>query len=179
MPQAFGGLMKTLKIHDIIAIQEECLVGMQKLVDKGVQVAAVITDLPYGTTTCSWDSIIPFEPMWNLLDKLIISNGAICLFGTEPFSSSLRLSNVKMFKYDWIWHKSSCSNFITANYQPLRKHEIISVFSKGGASYSRKNNSNRMIYNPQMGEKTRSISKEYEDLECRKAYQGKNKNIDA
>ena len=168
--------MKTLRINDILAIQGDCLEGMQKLIDKGVTVSAIIADLPYGTTTSSWDSVIPFEPMWSCIDKLIVTNGAICLFGTEPFSSSLRLSNSKMFKYDWIWHKSSCSNFIAANYQPLRKHEVISVFSKGAASYSRKNSDNKMTYNPQMGEITKAITKEYEDSECRKAYSEKSKN---
>ena len=144
---------------------------MRDMVNKGMKVDAIITDLPYEITTCSWDSKIPFEPMWDLIGELIKPETPICLFGTEPFSSALRLSNLKMYKYDWIWKKSRCSNFLTANYQPRRIHEIISVFSRGAASYSKKGNN--MTYNPQMGETTKVIENEYFDNDCRKAYSKK------
>ena len=96
---------------------------------------AIITDPPYWTTACKWDSVIPFEPMWAELKRIIKPSGAIVLFGSEPFSSALRMSNLKMYKYDWIWNKKLAGNWILAKIQPLKIHEIISVFSKGKTMY--------------------------------------------
>ena len=106
--------------------QGDCLELMKDIHDGSVDL--VLTDPPYGTTACKWDSVIPFEPMWEQLNRIIKPNGAICLFGSEPFSSALRMSNIKNFKYDWIWKKNQPSNFLNANKQPLREYEIISVF---------------------------------------------------
>jgi site-specific DNA-methyltransferase (adenine-specific) len=89
---------------------------------------AIITDPPYGTTACKWDSVIPFDLMWEQLNRIIKPNGAIVLFGSEPFSSSLRISNIKNYKYDWIWHKNMGGNFMAANKQPMKQHENISIF---------------------------------------------------
>ena len=108
----------------------DCLEVMDKLIADGVVVDAIITDPPYGTTACKWDNIIPFEEMWLRLNKLIKPNGAIVLFGSEPFSSLLRVSNLKMYKYDWIWEKDKGTNFALSGKQPLRKTENISVFYK-------------------------------------------------
>jgi len=113
-------------------IQGDCLQEMDKLITDGVVVDAIITDPPYGTTACKWDSVIPFEPMWERLNKLIKPNGAIVLFGSEPFSSALRMSNIKNYKYDWIWDKKLAGNGILAKVQPLKVHELIHVFSSGG-----------------------------------------------
>lgn len=124
----------------------DCLEEMDKLIKQGVKVDAIITDPPYGITACKWDSVIPFEPMWSRLNKLIKPKGAIVLFGSEPFSSYLRMSNIKNFKYDWIWEKPKGSNFVHANYQPLKVHEIISVFSLVGSAQGSKQ---PMNYNPQ------------------------------
>jgi len=88
----------------------------------------VLTDPPYGTTACKWDSVIPFEPMWEQLKRVTKSNGAVVLFGAEPFSSFLRCSNIKDFKYDWVWEKEQGTGFARSKKQPLRKHENISVF---------------------------------------------------
>ena len=107
----------------------DCLEIMPKLIQEGIKVDAIITDIPYGTTACKWDSVIPFEPMWERINKLIKENGAIVLFGSEPFSSALRMSNIKEYKYDWIWEKSRPSGINFKN-QPMKKHEIISVFCK-------------------------------------------------
>jgi len=107
---------------------EDCLEFMDKLIEQGVMVDAIITDPPYGTTACKWDSVIPFDEMWKRLNKLIKPNGAIVLFGSEPFSSALRMSNIKMYKYDWVWEKEQGTGFARSKKQPLRKHEIISVF---------------------------------------------------
>lgn len=98
-------------------------------------VDCILADVPYGTTACKWDSIIPFEPMWEQLNRIIKPNGAICLFGSEPFSSALRMSNIKNFKYDWIWEKEQGANFMLCKYQPYKVHEIVSVFSKAKHNY--------------------------------------------
>ena len=95
----------------------------------------VLTDPPYGTTACKWDSVIPFKPMWEQLKRIVKPNGAICLFGSEPFSSALRMSNIKNFKYDWIWEKEQGANFMLCKYQPYKVHEIVSVFSKEKHNY--------------------------------------------
>jgi site-specific DNA-methyltransferase (adenine-specific) len=87
----------------------DCLELMKSIPDKSIDM--VLTDPPYGTTACKWDVVIPFEPMWNELKRIIKDNGAICLFGSEPFSSHLRISNLKMFKYDWIYQKSHSVGF--------------------------------------------------------------------
>lgn len=107
----------------------DCLEIMDKLIDQGIKVDCILTDPPYGTTACKWDSVIPFADMWERLNKLIKPNGAIVLFGSEPFSSHLRMSNIKNYKYDWIWEKSRFSNQMLAKKQPLKIHENISVFN--------------------------------------------------
>ena len=96
----------------------------------------VLADPPYGTTACKWDSVIPFEPMWEQLNRIIKPNGAICLFGSEPFSSALRMSNIKHFKYDWIWDKKIPSGMCNAKIQPMRQTENISVFMNGKSKYN-------------------------------------------
>ena len=108
--------------------QGDCLELMKNIPDGSVDL--VLTDPPYGTTACKWDSVIPFEPMWEELNRIIKPNGAICLFGGEPFSSALRMSNIKHFKYDWIWDKKNTSGFLNAKKKPLSRHEVISVFCK-------------------------------------------------
>ena len=114
-------------------INDDCLNAMAKLPNKSIDF--ILTDVPYGTTQCKWDSIIPFEPMWNELKRVIKDNGAIALFGSEPFSSALRMSNIKNFKYDWIWNKIKGGNFAILKYQPYKTHEIISVFSNKTHNY--------------------------------------------
>ena len=122
----------------------DCLELMKNVPDGSVDL--VLTDPPYGTTACKWDSVIPFVPMWEQLNRIIKPNGAICLFGSEPFSSALRISNIKNFKYDWIWIKNNAVGFVNAKLKPMNKHEVISVFSKGKTSNGNKNN---MVYFPQ------------------------------
>lgn len=113
----------------------DCLEKMDELISQGVKVDAIITDPPFGTTKCSWDSIIPFDEMWRRLNQLIKPNGAIVLFGSEPFSSALRMSNIKNYKYDWIWQKNAGSNFGSVRFQPMKEHENISIFGKGKINY--------------------------------------------
>ena len=93
-------------------------------------VDAIITDPPYGTTACKWDSIIPFDLMWEQLNRIIKPNGAIVLFGSEPFSSALRMSNIKNYKYDWKWNKKQGGNPLNAKRQPLKTYEDVMVFNK-------------------------------------------------
>ena len=110
--------------------QGDCLEVMDELIKQGVKVDAIITDPPYGTTSCKWDSVIPFNEMWKRLNLLIKDNSAIVLFGSEPFSSALRMSNIKNYKYDWIWEKPQGANFMLVKYQPYKVHENISIFNK-------------------------------------------------
>jgi len=112
--------------------QGDCLELMKKIPDKHIDM--ILCDLPYGTTACKWDMIIPFEPLWEQYERIIKNEGCIALFGSEPFSSKLRMSNSKLYKYDWIWVKSKASDFINANCRPMKKHEIISIFSFGKSS---------------------------------------------
>lgn len=107
---------------------------MKSIPDKFID--CIITDLPYGSTQCRWDSIIPFEPLWKQYNRIVKDNGAIVLFGTEPFSSHLRLSNLKNYKYDWIWDKVKGTGFLNAKKQPMRNHELISVFYKRQCTYN-------------------------------------------
>ena len=120
--------------EQIKLLKGDCLELMKDIPDKSID--AIICDLPYGTTACKWDIVIPFEPLWEQYERIIKNNGAIVLFGTEPFSSKLRLSNLKWYKYDWIWNKKRGSGFLNAKRQPLRNHEIISVFYKKQCTYN-------------------------------------------
>ena len=113
---------------------EDCLEGMKRIPDGSVD--CIICDLPYGTTACKWDSVIPFEPLWEQYHRVCKPNAAIVLFGQEPFSSVLRMSNIKEWRYDWIWHKPAGSNFMMAKKRPLKDYEIISVFYQKFGTYN-------------------------------------------
>jgi len=113
--------------------QGDCLELMATLPDKSID--CVLTDPPYGTTACKWDSVIPFEPMWKELKRIAKPKAAICLFGSQPFTSALVMSNPQMFRYEWIWNKVNISGFLDANRRPLRKHENIVVFSSDATAY--------------------------------------------
>ncbi len=112
----------------------DCLERMKEIPDASVDL--VLADPPYQSTACDWDSMIPFEPMWEQLKRIIKPNGAVVLFGAEPFSSLLRCSNIKDFKYDWVWEKSKATGFLNSKRQPLRAHEIISVFYSKPPTYT-------------------------------------------
>lgn len=128
--------------------QGGCLEVMDELVKEGVIVDAIITDPPYGTTKCKWDSVIPFDEMWKRINKLIKINGAICLFGNEPFTSTLICSNLKGFKYRWDWNKKIPSGMSYAKYRPMQQTEDICIFTKNGE---------KTIYNPQMIKRDKAI----------------------
>ena len=114
----------------------DCLEVMDKLIADGVVVDAIITDPPFNMTACHWDKLIPFDEMWLRLNKLIKPNGAIVLFGSEPFSSALRISNIKNYKYDWKYRKQQGTGFLNAKKQPLRDSEDICVFYKKQPTYN-------------------------------------------
>lgn len=112
----------------------DCLELMKDIPDKSID--AIICDLPYGTTACKWDSVIPFKPLWEQYKRIIKDNGAIVLFGSEPFSSFLRVSNIDWYKYDLIWKKNVPTGFYNAKKQQLKIHENISVFYKLQPTYN-------------------------------------------
>lgn len=111
----------------------DCLELMKQIPDNSIDFC--LTDPPYGTTACKWDSVIPFEPMWKELKRIVKDNGAIALFGSEPFSSRLRMSNLKMFKYDWVWEKTKPTGYQICKIKPLSIYENISIFSIGKTDY--------------------------------------------
>jgi len=110
----------------------DCLELMKSIPDNSIDM--VLTDPPYGTTACKWDTVIDFDLMWEQLKRITKDNGAIALFGSEPFSSALRMSNIKMFKYDWYWKKSNKTGHLNAKKMPLKNIEVISIF-KNKISY--------------------------------------------
>ena len=126
----------------------DCLEVMDKLIEQGLKVDAIITDPPYGTTSCKWDNAIPLDAVWGRLNKLNKPTGAIVLFGSEPFSSELRMSNIKKFRHEWYWNKINAGNFVQAKNHPLKIVENIMVFSK-----------NKVNYNPQMNINTEEYTK--------------------
>ena len=117
-------------------INDDCLNAMEVLIGGGQKVDMVLTDLPYGITNCKWDSIIPFEPMWDKLHHLTDERTPMLFFGNEPFSSNLRMSNIKEYKYDIIWDKVFRTGFLNANRQPLRQYENIMVFYRKQCYYN-------------------------------------------
>ena len=112
----------------------DCLEILKQIPDGSVDM--ILTDPPYGTTACKWDSVIPFEPMWAELKRIIKPNGAIVLFGSEPFSSALRMSNIKQYKYDWVWEKEQGVNPLLSKKQPMNNIEYIHVFYAKQVNYN-------------------------------------------
>lgn len=133
--------MEPIMTEDYQLYNGDCLEVMDELIKQGIKVDCIITDPPFGTTACKWDQVIPFEEMWQRLNALIKDNGAIILFGSEPFSSQLRCSNLKHYRYDWIWDKQRGTNFQHAKKMPMKSYENIMVFYK-----------KLPTYNPQMRE---------------------------
>ena len=125
---------------------QDCTKKLQKLIQEEVKVDLILTDPPYGTTANNWDKIIPYTEMWTQLKQIIKPNGIIAIFSTQPYTTQLIHSNIKMYRYSWIWDKKTSSNFLNCNYQPLKRTEDINIFSNGTiGSKSR----NPIRYNPQ------------------------------
>lgn len=144
-------------MSEIKLIHGDCLVEMQRIPDKSIDM--ILCDLPYGTQKkngLEWDVMIPFDKLWKHYERIIKDNGAIVLFGVEPFSSLIRCSNLALYKYDWMWDKKNGANFAQSPYMPLKNVENVCVFSKATIA---QNSKNRMIYNPQGVEKCHKLQK--------------------
>jgi len=115
----------------------DCMDIMPLIPDNSIDM--ILADLPYGTTACKWDTIIPFEPLWKQYKRIIKDNGAIVLTASQPFTSALVMSNPDWFKYEWIWEKSHPTGFASSKYNPLKYHESVLIFCEG-----------KTVYNPQM-----------------------------
>ena len=115
-------------------MQGDCLERMKEISDGSVDM--VLTDPPYGTTACKWDSVIPFEPMWEQLKRVTKKNGAIVMTASQPFTSALVMSNPKMFKYCWIWEKNKATGHLNAKKRPLAAHEEVVVFYDNPPTYN-------------------------------------------
>ena len=122
----------------------DCLTVLPTLADKSID--AIITDLPYGTTACKWDTVIPLEPMWREVKRLLKPRGAFVTTASQPFTSMLVMSNLGWFKYEWIWNKPRITGYLNANHLPMKAHENILVFGNG------------IVYNPQMAKGKRHKS---------------------
>lgn len=129
-----------------VIYNEDCIEGMKRIPDGSVD--CIICDLPYGTTACPWDSVIPFGELWGQYKRIIKPAGAIALFCSQPFTSALVMSNIEWFKYCWIWVKNRSTGHVHAKNKPLKKHEEIAVFSPGTTVHASQS-SKRMTYNPQ------------------------------
>ena len=127
--------------------QGDCLELMKQIPDGSVDL--VLADPPYGTTACKWDSIIPLEPMWEQLKRIIKPNGAIVMTAAQPFTTTLIASNMKMFKYCWVWEKNRPTGSQHARNRPMSKHEDVVVFSAAPMGHASQLKDKRMIYNPQ------------------------------
>lgn len=134
----------------------DCINIMNKLIEDGVNVDMILTDPPYGTTACKWDTVINFDIMWGVIDSVIKQNGATCLFGIEPFSSALRMSNIKEYRHEWYWNKVNAGNFVQAKNHPLKLIENIIVFSKQKVCYSPQMNKNTEEWTKKLKEKNKN-----------------------
>ena len=123
----------------------DCLLEMQNIPDKNIDM--ILCDLPYGTTACKWDTIIPFEPLWEHYKRIIKDNGTIVLTASQPFTSALVMSNVKMFRYEWIWEKTKATGFFDAKKRPLNDYEDVVVFYKKQPNYNPQMTKAEKIYN--------------------------------
>ena len=148
---------------------EDCLEGMKRIPDKSVDM--ILCDLPYGTTVCKWDTIIPFEPLWEQYERVIKDGGAIILTASQPFTTKLISSNFDWFKYELIWNKVLPTGFAIAKIQPMKQHENVLVFGKG-----------KVAYNPQMTPRERPRTynrthKNYEGSENLQKHDGKARTL--
>jgi site-specific DNA-methyltransferase (adenine-specific) len=120
-------------MSDWRVLNADCLTALRDFAPGSFD--AVITDIPYGTTSCDWDSVIPLVPMWESVKRLLRPGGPFVTTASQPFTSALVMSNPRMFKYEWIWHKSKCGSAFTAKYRPQAKHENVLVFGRGTIHY--------------------------------------------
>lgn len=127
-------LTEGFEIEPNTLINDDCLNAMKFIPDNSISM--ILTDPPYGTTACKWDSIIPLEPMWEQLKRIIKPNGAIVMTASQPFTSAMVMSNPKQFKHSWVWEKNAGSNFGAVKYQPMKEHEDVLVFCAKSPTYN-------------------------------------------
>lgn len=135
-----------IEVKNASLYNADCFEIFPSIADKSIDM--ILSDLPYGTTRNSWDSVIPLDKLWVEYERVIKNNGAIVLFAQTPFDKVLGASNLKLLKYEWIWNKKRPTGFLNSKFAPMKQHENILVFSKASAAFV-KNKSNSMIYNPQ------------------------------
>jgi site-specific DNA-methyltransferase (adenine-specific) len=143
----FNNIQEVISVGQISAnsiVNADCLEAMSYIVDKSID--CILTDLPYGTTACKWDTVIPFDMLWAHYKRVIKPNGAIVLFGSQPFTSALVMSNPKWFKYSWVWEKNLKTGNLNARRMPMGGHEDICVFGSGV-----------LTYNPQKRQRTTEV----------------------
>ena len=139
-------MSKDIKTDNYTLLLGDCLERMKEIPDGSVDL--ILTDPPYATTKNKWDSVIPFEPMWDHLKRIIKPNGVIVLFAQTPFDKILGASNIDMLKYEWVWFKNRPTGHLNSKFAPLKSHENILVFTEGSTSFV-KNTKNSSTYNPQ------------------------------
>ncbi len=135
----------------------DCLNVMKTIEDKSIDM--ILCDLPYGTTACKWDVVIPFGPLWVQYKRIVKDSAAIVLTASQPFTTMLIASNMKMFKYCWVWRKGRASNFVQAPNMPLKTTEDIVVFSSGAIGHKSQLHDRRMRYNPQGIQESSMVTK--------------------
>ena len=149
--------------------QGDCLELMKEIPDKSIDM--ILCDLPYGTTACKWDSVIPFNEMWEKIDKLIKDNGTILFFASQPFCSELIHSNINMFRHEWIWQKDKSGNFMNCKFEPMKVHEHIVVFGKHKGTYNPimelREEKNKRKNKPRVNTSNIITTKEFETKESR------------
>jgi len=143
-----------MKIGNGTLLNGDCLEIMKDIPDGSIDM--ILCDLPYGTTACRWDTVIPFEPLWEQYHRIAKDRAAIVLTASQPFTSALVMSNIDNFKYDWVWNKSRVGDFVRAKLKPMSGHEQVLVFSKGAVANGSKRN---MKYYPQGLERVDRVSK--------------------
>ena len=118
-----------------VLVHADCFDVFPYIADESVQL--ILCDLPYGTTACKWDSVLPFDKLWEQYERIVKPNGAIVLTASQPFTSALVMSNTKLFRYEFIWDKIKGSGFLNANKMPIIRHETILVFYKKLPTYNK------------------------------------------
>lgn len=150
-------------MSDIKLYNGDCLEIMKDIPDGSIDM--ILCDLPYGTTACKWDVIIPFDKLWEQYNRIIKNNGAIALFGSQPFVGVLINSNIKMFRHEWIWNKDKGGNFMNCKFEPMKTHEHILVFGKEKSVYNpimeKRDDKNKRKNNPRVNTSNIITTKEF------------------
>ena len=150
--------------------QGDCLEVMDKIIQKEIKVDMILADLPYGITSCKWDSVLPLDKLWDQYLHIIKENGIIALTASQPFTSTLVMSNPKLFKHEWIWIKNRGSNFANTVREPMKEHESVLIFSKGKWTYNKQmqERTGGGLSRTQYNVKFESQSENYREFEGRK-----------